>query len=396
MSAGSTLRRKFAGTVALGALITGAAHAGTTFVPYLDARIEHDSNVFRASSEAAAFAANGDPTLGDTDEEYVAGMDGTYLWSRQKLTAKIEGRRFDYKHFKSLNHNEYLAELTLDWTLSQFLDGKFDAHQERLMAAFALGNSSRLTVNVDHLASADVDLNINPSWRLVGGGYVHKLDSPLQNFPDFVQRDSNAHVGLDYLGIAKLTYGLRFDRTDGKFENAQNVGPYTQYTGALTGAYQVTGLTTLNAALGYSTRDQTGVTGRVSGITGTFAYSRQLTGKTRFSLSVTRAINSYLAAGGSEVDTTAGGELHWDATYKIHVELVYSYIRSVFVGQIIPGSSANGRVDRSPLEQLKVTYSILRPLMLDLYANHQSRRSNVALFNYTDTTYGLDARYSFR
>ncbi len=396
MSAITTLGRKLPVAFAIALAASATARAETTWVPFVDAAIEHDSNVFRASNSAAALLANGDPTLGDTDEKYIAGLDGTYLWSQQKLTAKVEGRRYDYNHFKSLNHNEYLAELSLDWVMSRFLDGRLDAHQERLMAPFALGNSTRLTINVDRLASADVDLNVNPSWRLIGGGFVHKLDSPLQNYPDFVQRDSNAHVGLDYLGVAKLTYGVRFDRNDGKFENAQNVGPYTQYTGALTGAYQVTGLTTLNAALGYSTREQTGVAGRVSGLTGMFAYSRQLTGKTRFSLSLTRAINSYLAAGGSEIDTTAGGELHWDATYKIHVELVYSYTRSVYVGQVIPGSNANGRVDRSPLGQIKISYSILRPLKLQFYANEQSRRSNVAIFTYNDTLFGLDARYSFR
>jgi len=121
-----------------------------------------------------------------------------------------------------------------------------------------------------------------------------------------------------------------------------------------------------------------------------------LTGKTRFSLQVNRAINSYLAAGGSEIDTTAGGELHWQPTYKIHVELVYSYTRSKFIGQVIPGSSANGRVDRSPLEQVKVTYQIFRPLLLNFYMNKQSRTSNVQLFNYSDTVYGVGGRFTFR
>ena len=59
------------------------------------------------------------------------GMDGTYLWSQQKLTATLEGRHFDYDHFTELDHNEYLAHVALDWKLTSLLDGILDARQEQ-------------------------------------------------------------------------------------------------------------------------------------------------------------------------------------------------------------------------------------------------------------------------
>ena len=393
---GTAAARALAFGCALAAAVPIGARAETTLNPYLDAQVEHDSNVFRAPNSEAIFLANGDPTLGDTNEKYVAGLEGTYLWSQQKLTGTFEARHFSYNHYKNLNHNEYLADVGLLWKLTHLVDGSFDLRQERAMAPFALGNSSQLTINVDRNAAAKVNFNVSPDWRFDVGGYYHKLNSPLRNFPDFVERDVGSHAGLSYVGIANLTYGIAVDHIDGRFENAQNVGPFAQNVAQLQANYLVSGLTTLNAAVGYSKRDQRGAGGNVSAFTGEFGYTRQLTGKTSVNLNVRRAVNSYLAAGGSEVDTTASAQVDWQATYKIDVLLAGGYTHSAFVGQVIPGSSANGRVDKSPYGSLRVTYKVLRHLQLRAYLNEQKRTSNVFLFNYNDTIYGIDARLTFR
>lgn len=384
------------GGIALAAMPPGSARADATVNPYVDAQVQHDSNVFRAPNSEVIFLANGDPTLADTDEEYIAGIDGTYLWSQQKLTTVFEARHFSYNHYKDLDHNEYLADVGLIWKLTHLVDGSFDLRQERSMAPFVLGNSSRLTINVDRNAAGKVNFNVSPDWRFDVGGYYHKLNSPLQNFPDFVERDIGSHAGLNYIGVANLTYGIAFDHIDGRFENALNVGPFVQNVGQLRLNYTVSALTTLSAAVGYSKRDQAGNAGNASAFTGEFGYTRQLTGKTSVNVHVTRAVNSYLAAGGSEIDTTAAAQVDWKATYKIDVTLNYAYTHSTFIGQVIPGSISNGRIDRSPYESLRITYQALRRLQFRAYLNKQSRTSNVALFNYSDTIYGIDAKLTFR
>ena len=124
-------------------------------------------------------------------------------------------------------------------------------------------------------------------------------------------------------------------------------------------------------------------------------YTRQLTPKTSVSFDVSRAVNSYLAAAASEIDTIATATANWQATYRVGVALSYSYVHSNFVGQAIPGANDNGRIDRSPLASLNVTYQILRRLQLHGYLSKQSRTSNVEVFNFSDTLIGLEAKYTF-
>ena len=193
------------------------AQGQATFNPYVDARYEHDSNVFRAPNSEALVLAIGDPKLSDSDLRSLIGVDGTYLWSGQKLTAKLEGRRFDYSHYGMLDHDEYLADIALNWKLTSLLDGLVEARQEHAMAPFYLGNSTQLTLNTDRDIGGKANLNFNPDWRLEGGLLFHKLDSPLQNFPDFVERDTTTHLGLVNVSVSHLEYGIGFDRIEGRF-----------------------------------------------------------------------------------------------------------------------------------------------------------------------------------
>jgi hypothetical protein len=369
-----------------------SAAAQATANPYASAHYEHDSNVFRVQNSHANMVALGDPTLADNDLKTVAGVDGTYLWSQQKLTATLEGRRYIYNHFTELDHNEYLADVALKWKTTSLLDGIVEARQEQLMAPFLLGNSTQLTLDVDRKISGTLDLNFNPDWRLESGVYSHNLKSPLQNFPDFVEREIGTHLALLNRSVTNLTYGITLDHISGRFENAPDVGSYKQTDAQLTLNYTVSALTSFKGAVGYTKRDQ--VLDSVSAVTGMLGYSRQLTAKTNFNVILTRAVNSYVAAGGSEIDTSATVGLNWQATYRVAVGLVGGYTHSAFVGQIVPGSRTNGRVDKLPVGSLTVNYQVLRHVSLKAYLNKQSRSSDIDVYNFSDTVVGIEARVS--
>jgi hypothetical protein len=373
------------------------ALAQAAFNPYADVHYEYDSNVFRAPSAQANLIAIGDSTLADRDLRSVVGVDGTYLWSEQKLTATLEGRRYDYDHFANLDHNEYLADVALKWKTTSLLDGILEARQEQLMAPFAIGNSSQLTIDVDRKISGTLDLNINPDWRLESGAYSHHLKAPLQDFPDFVEREVGTQLALVNRSITHLNYGISLDHISGRFDNAPNVGSYNQTDAQLTVNYTVNALSTFKGALGYTKRTQAGDS--LSGITGLLGYTRQLTVKTSVTFNATRAVNSYVAAGGSEIDTSATVAVSWQATYRIGVNLSGGYTHSAFVGQSIagsPGSITAGRVDNSPVGALNVNYQVLRNVLLRAYLNTQSRSSGIDLYNFHDTTVGIEARVSLR
>lgn len=397
------LRTALWGLAALAAGVSLPLQAGAqaTLAPYLDAHYERDSNVFRVENSQANVAALGDPTLADTDLKYVAGMDGTYLWSQQKLTATLEGRRFDYDHFTELDHSEYLAHVALDWKLTSLFDGILDARQEQYMAPFVLGNSSQLSIDVDRKIDAKANLNVNPEWRVETEAYSHNLKAPLEGFPDFVEREIGTHLALVNKSVTNLSYGIALDHISGRYENAPDVGTYSQIGAELTLNYTVSALTDLNAALGYTKRDQNANIPSISGVTGAFGYTRQLTGKTSVSVNVTRAINSYVAAGGSEVDTGGSVSATWQATYRLSVALSGGYVHSSFIGQtipgtVVPGAVANGRVDTSPVGQLHVNYQALRRLRLHAYMTKQSRSSTIEPYNYSDSIIGIEAKLSWQ
>jgi len=391
-------RRRALGLVVLVAGSIAAAHsalAQAVFNPYVDAHYEHDSNVFRAPNSEANIVAFGDPKLDDTDLKSVIGMDAKYLWSEQKLTATVEGRRFIYDHYSNLDHNEYLADVALNWQLTSLLDGLLEARQEQTMAQFSLNNSTQLTIDVDRKINLTANLNFNPDWRLETGVYDRNLKSPLQFYPDLIEKDVGTHLGLLNRSQSNLTYGIIADHISGSYENAPTVGSFNQTSAQLTLRYTASGLSTFNGAVGYTKRDQDVAGGNISAVTGLIGYTRQLTPKTNVTVNVSRNINSYLAAGGSEIDLSSSVAVTWQATYRIGVTATVGYLHSTFEGQVIPGSNAAGRVDKLPTESLKVIYQPLRRLQLQAYLNNSSRSSNVAEDNFSDSIVGIEAKFTW-
>jgi len=369
--------------------------------PYVSAQFEHDSNVFRVPDSAVATQNYGGPQLSDNDLRYIAGVEGTYLWSEQKLSATLEGRKIDYDHFTFLDHSEYLANINLDWKLASLLDGLLQFRQEHLAAYFADEQSPGLEVNTDRNIVAKLNLKVRTDWRLETGVNFHTYDSPLQFYPDFAEHEVGSHLGVSYLGVSNLTYGVALDHISGKFTtgtatNDTGVGPYRQSSAGLQTTYLITGLTTLDGALGYTRRDQSGNEQSVGTVTGLFKYKRQLTGKTSLTAQFQRAFYSYAASAGSEIDSTGSVGADWQATYKLGVGIKFAYTRTTFVGQAIPGSTTEGRLDHSPAETLNITYQALRNLQIKGYFNGQRRSSNIYYDTYHDTTVGIQATAHWR
>jgi hypothetical protein len=393
---GLAIPRTLAALMLLGMALPAVVDAQATFNPYVSAQVEHDSNVFRVPNAQTAALLTGDSTLSDTDERYIAGVNGTYLWSIQKLTGNFEARRIEYNHFGYLSHSEYLGNLQLDWKLARALDGILQYRQERLAAAFENRNSSTLTVNMDRNIVGRLNYNFMPDWRLETGVNFHTLEAPLQLYPGFTEHETGSRLGIDYLGLANLTYGVLVERTDGDYTHAVGVGPYRQTSFLFTTTYKVSGLSSLNGSIGYTTRNQTLPAGNVSAVTGNIGYTRQLTGKTSLNLQLVRAVNSYVAAGGSEIDTMAAFGVNWQTTYKLGVGINYSYIRSTFAGNVIPGSATVGRLDHTQQGLFNVTYQLFRQLQIKGYVSRQSRSSNYELDTFNDTTVGFQALAHWR
>ncbi len=94
-----------------------------------------------------------------------------------------------------------------------------------------------------------------------------------------------------------------------------------------------------------------------------------------------RAVNSYLTNAGSELDTSAGATVNWQATYRLLVRADYSYMYSRF--PLTPvGSALVDRLDHYQTGKIDVTYQVLRWLSIRPYVRYESRHTNVPLYAY--------------
>jgi hypothetical protein len=379
--------------VAFGSLPAVPAEQGIPD-PYASVQVEHDSNVFRLNNAESADLPPGSG-LGDTYERYIIGAKDSYDFDQQHLTANIEGRKFNYDHFGFLDHYEYQGDLALNWRLASLLSGLLSFHLEHFAAPFADRDSiAILEIDTDRKIIANANYLFTPDWRLNSGVVYHSLEAPLQDYPDFALHEVDSHLGLDYLGLKHLTYGINFDHISGNFSYGVGVGPYSQNTGVFKATYVLNGFSSLHGDLGYTRRDQSGALNDTGGVTWDIGYTRQLTPKTSFTVQGSRTVNGYIAGGSTEVDTTATGALTWNATYKISVVATGGYTRSSFVGQAIPIPNeptieAASRKDHSPVGSLNILYSLTRQLQLKGFVTRQTRDSTVDFFSFNDTLYGI-------
>jgi hypothetical protein len=388
------IQRNHALGLAAFALLTvfasAAAYAQTTFLPYASEQYEHNNNIFYLPNSAAAIANNGDPTLGDSSLRTVAGADVNFLWDRQRFYSTLEARYIDYSHFGYLSHTEYLAKAGLDWKLLSAFDGTFLGSIEQSKDPFPQRYTQpALGVDLDRHSIGRFNFRITPDWRLETSVDYHDLDSPIQDFPAYGLTETTGHAALKYLGFSDLTYGFTAEYIDGKYRNAPVPGSYEQTNLDLTMTYTASGLSSFNGAIGYTKRDQGQNQGNFSALTGELGYLRRLSGKTSLHLDLARAVNSYIGAGGSELDTTALAQLTFQPTYKTGMSLSYQYIWSKFEAQTIPGSDVLGRRDRTPGTTFKVNYQALRWLLIQPYLTYQRRDSNEQGFNFSSTIIGI-------
>jgi hypothetical protein len=386
-------KRRWALSLALffGILAAQTSYGGSVFLPYASEQYEHNSNVFALPNSTAAFVANGDLRLSDSDLKTVVGFEEDYLWDRQRLYSTVEGRYFRYDHFDELSHYEYLAKAGLDWKLLSAFDGTFLGSFERYMASFANRDTqTALAINLERHAIGKFNVGISPEWRLETSVDYHDLDAPIQGYPNYGLTETTGLVALKYLGFSNLTYGISTDYIDGKYRNAPLIGTYNQTDVDLTAAYAATGLSSFDGSVGHTQRNQDLNQGNVSAITGALGYSRRFSGKTSVRVGYTRAVNSYIGAGGSELDSTLNATFNYQATFKTGLAFGFSETWSKFTGQTIPGSDILGRRDRSPAATFKLNYQVTRWVLIQPYANYARRSSNFELYNYSGTIIGVE------
>ena len=239
-------------------------------------------------------------------------------------------------------------------------------------------------------ATASVNVNVTPEWRVESTAKDRKLESPRIDVPGLSLHEDSIREGLKYRGVANLSAGLEAEYLSGKYSNDSiALNPdYHQISAAFTATYAASGLTNFTGNLGYTRRSDPTNSG-LSGITGSLGYQRRLTGKTSINVKLNRALNSYVTTGGNEIDTSAAVGLDWQATYKIQVRAGYSFTESKFP-QTPNGGLLIDRVDHFQTANVEMTYQVLHWLSIRPYARYQTRHSNEPTFSFNGNIVGVE------
>lgn len=379
------------------------ARAAIELLPYGTVSVSHNSNVFARDPADPPYPQTGNTQFGDTLEKYLAGLTGRFSWGLETLQLTAEGSRYDFDHFTALDHYESRLLGVFNWQLGHVIDGSIDVAQTRTMAGLADTLSDQLEIQTDRTARATARMLLSPLWRIDVQPSWHSLDLPLESYPKFGYHESGVAAGINYLGISKLTFGLRGQFLDGSYHDIVGATRYHQFLSALTAEYAVSGLSSFEGNLGLTRRNSSlinpaeageaggegGQVGRTSDLTGSLAYRRALSVKTAVTLRVYRQVQSYAVGANPEVGTGVQAGIKWDPDVKFSLLLSYKLEKDLIEGDLQIANFVN-RTDHLRGGQFEVRYAATRWLTLRPYVSYDNRTSNYQQANYSSTIIGLD------
>ena len=374
--------------------MTGApmlALADGVVTPYAAEAVEHNTNVFDLPKNGPEPVGKDGPTFADTFLESRAGVEGSYLIDQQKFFGTAEFRHFIYDKFTVLNHNEELFDGGLKWKFGGAVDGQLEyKHEQRMVQFQDVAASTQLILETENDATASINVNVNPEWRVESLARDSNLASPRSDVPGLSLHEDSIREGLKYLGVANLSAGVEAEYLDGRYnDDPLALNPnYHQVGAAFAATYIISGLTNFTGNLGYTRRTDPTNSG-LSGITGSIGYQHSLTGKTTINFQLSRALNTYVTTGGNEIDTSAAVTLNWQATYKMLVRAGVSYTDSKFP-QAPDGAAYIERVDHFQTANVDVTYQALHWLSIRPYVRYQTRHSNDQIYGFTGNIIGVE------
>jgi hypothetical protein len=396
----------FALCAAAGGLVLAAAPATASvdFNPLASVSTVYNSNVFARPSDEPPFVERGNTQLGDFVTRYLVSGTADFAFAGDKLSLNAQGSRFQYNRFDELSHYESKFGGSFTWHLGLAVDGSLSYSQNRLMAPLADILSDQLEIETEKIASGSLRILLTPRWRLDLLPTWHNFESPLPQYPDFGFQESGGSASINYLGIEKLTAGLREEYLNGSYHHIAAATRYHQTISELTASYAVTGFSSFDGQAGFTQRNSSlvnpadaggpvagtgGVVGKTTAFTGSLGFRRVFSVKTSATLRIFREVDSYVAGANSEIGT--GGELgvKWDPDLKVSVTARYRMSTQSIQGGVAI-SDFNTRSDRVKHAELGVDYQALHWLTIRPYAMRDIRTSNFHDANFNSTVVGID------
>jgi hypothetical protein len=375
----------------------GLTQAAVDFNPRATVSATHNTNVFSRPTDEPPFAQTGNTELGDTILRYLVGTTADISWGLDRLSLTAQGERFDYNRFDQLTHYESKFGGSFEWYLGPRANGTLSYTQQRTMAPLADTLSEQLAIQTDKVTSGDFRYLLTPRWRIDLQPVWHDFESPLPLYPDFGNKETSLTVALKYLGIHKLTSGLRVQYMDGRYHGIVDATRYHQTTAQLTANYAVSGFSSFDGALGYTNRKNdfapnqvvANQLGDTKAFTGALGFHRALSVKTSADLRLFREVESYVAGANSQIGTGGEASLQWKPDVKFTVIVRYRMATQSIQGTLAIANFTN-RTDHVRNGEVDVEYHVYKWLKLRPYYVRDLRRSNFHDANFNSTVVGID------
>ncbi len=366
------------------------ALAQLTLSTEADVQHEESSNVFDLSPGQLPPATYGTTQRSDSYNAYGGSVNASYDWSRQNLNLNLDVHEFRYDRFSDLDHDEYKLNGAWNWKAGELFEGVLGIYRTRSMVAFYDLVGTELSVQTTQSENASVRIKVTPDWRVEAGASTSDSDSPRTGEPNLSLRETGTTAALKYTGAAGLAAGISASYTDGQYKGADSsLEPsYHQSTAQFVATYTLTNAEIVDFGAGYTSRVSADGLDNISGTTGTLSLQKDLTGKTSFKLSLSRAVNSYITNTGSEIDSSAGLSFNWQATFRIAVSPSYTYTYSELPRQGLDGAD---RLDHFRTFQLNIDYKMRDWLEFRPFARWETRTSDLIGAPYSASIFGINA-----
>ncbi|MDO9206489.1 XrtB/PEP-CTERM-associated polysaccharide biosynthesis outer membrane protein EpsL [Methylotenera sp.] len=356
----------------------------------------HDNNLFRESTMERS----------DNITTAYAGVRLDKQYSMQRFKADFTLTAYRYQKYDVLDFDAKDYKGAWLWKLTPYLSGTLSADRKQQLTTFEdYRNLSVVTlqnVRVSENQHFEADFSPHGIWHLLGGATrsTQSNSKTFQAEDSFTMNALDAGVKYDFRSGSSITLmgherrGNYEDRTintatlfDTKFDESEAEAKLS---------WLISGKSQVNARAAYVTRNHDNFSQRdYSGVVGRVDYRWMPAGK----LSITASASSDLSSFQTDYSSyTRNNTLSISPVYalsdKISMRATASASERTFLGEV--GISINnGRVDTSKSISLGVDWTPLRSVTIGANLARSSRSSNLAGFDFTDTTAGLNANLFF-
>jgi exopolysaccharide biosynthesis operon protein EpsL len=380
------LKLTAAACVAMAGSVSSTPALADSLRPFVSAGVEHDDNLFRASSDEATRSA----ARGDTYRSAGGGVRFERPVSRQLITAFADFSSVKFDRNSQLDYLRKDIRGDWHWFVASRFDGHVGGYYLQELASFADFDVVQRNLRVSKKRYADGRWRFHPSWQLRGEvskeEYVYELAS--QRASD--RTEDSWVAGFDYLARSGSTAGFQLRRLEGKYPNWLTVGNtgtvlngYDQDEAKLNVLWLATGSTQVlflggwvqRKQMGQSTRDDSGTNARLI-VNYTPAGKVKVTGQAWREFA---AIDGALI--GSALANGASAQLTWELSAKIQAEVDVRHEEREFKpfgGAVEPVAAADLASDSRDTRSVGLVYKPLRNITIKARAFQEQRSGSLA------------------